>query len=404
MLNKRKKMKLSDTKLLMSGQIVSGILSIISVVLTARYTGPEIFGYCSVLVLILIVMMSFTDFGACSWASRELAAQTISVATYKSIMKSKSQLNLVWILFAPALFYLTPDKHKWAFVLLLYPLFLSRLNFIQLFLITFGQIKISVFLTVSERACWLTVIPLIYFQIDNSLVYALPLVLGLFVHNIVGSKFLESANSISGESVVFSQKEIAKKSRHFGVTGISGFLSNLDGFLVASLSSLSDSATYVLSQRFKSPLAVIFNSIAIRIKPLAAKKNLQLLKELYESDAKIIYLACVGMIFFSICISTFSTEIFGSSYTDLTWVIFFGTLSSIPFGVSLIFTNLLSGLGSEKFVARLHVFCLLVLLVGVGTCAHLFGSMAAVLVSFAVSVIQAVASGWKVAKDIRQIK
>lgn len=397
-------MKLSDTKLLMSGQLVSGILSMISVVLTARYTGPEIFGYCSILVLILMVMMSFTDFGACSWASRELAAQTISIATYKSIMKSKSQLNLVWMLFAPALFYLAPDRHKWAFVLLLYPFFLNRLNFIQQFLITFGQIKKSVFLSVLERVCWLTVIPLIYFQIDNSLVYALPLILGLFVHNIVGSKFLEIYNSISGESLIFSQKEIINNSRYFGITGISGVSSNLDVFIVASLSSLSDSATYVLSLRFRTPLAVIFASNAIRIKPLAAKKNLQLLKELYESDAKIIYSASVGILFFSICISAFSKEIFGSSYTDLTWAIFLGSLSSIPFGVSLIFTNLLSGLGSEKFVARLHVFCVLVLFVGVGICAHLFGSIAAVLVSFLVSVIQAVVSGLKVAKDIKRIK
>lgn len=78
-------MKFSDSMFVLIGQVVAGLMSLSAVIITARYVGPEIFGLCSVLIILLTFCMGITDFGACPWAARELAAQKMSILTFKDI-------------------------------------------------------------------------------------------------------------------------------------------------------------------------------------------------------------------------------------------------------------------------------------------------------------------------------
>jgi hypothetical protein len=95
------KLKLSDTKVIFLGQIGAGTLSLIATIFIARYTGPTIFGVCASIILVFSVILDAIDFGACSWASRELSKKSISLFQYHQIMKFKTRLALLPILFLP---------------------------------------------------------------------------------------------------------------------------------------------------------------------------------------------------------------------------------------------------------------------------------------------------------------
>ena len=79
-------MKFSDSMLILIGNVVAGLMSLFAVIITARYVGPDIFGLCSILIILLTLCMGFADFGACAWAApariKETAA-AIAVPTGK---------------------------------------------------------------------------------------------------------------------------------------------------------------------------------------------------------------------------------------------------------------------------------------------------------------------------------
>ena len=121
-------MKFSDSKLILIGQVVAGLASLSAVIITARYVGPEIFGFCSVLITLLILCMVITDFGACSWAARELAAQKMSIFTFKNVMYAKTRLNLFWLMSIPIFVLLVDSQFRWACMLFVYPFLWNRFS------------------------------------------------------------------------------------------------------------------------------------------------------------------------------------------------------------------------------------------------------------------------------------
>ena len=79
-------MKIGGSKQIFFGQLLASLFSLIAVAITAKYVGPEIFAFCSIAVTIQILFMSLVDFGACSWAARELASNNISDKIFIDIM------------------------------------------------------------------------------------------------------------------------------------------------------------------------------------------------------------------------------------------------------------------------------------------------------------------------------
>jgi O-antigen/teichoic acid export membrane protein len=65
---------------------------------------------------------------------------------------------------------------------------------------------------------------------------------------------------------------------------------------------------------------------------------------------------------------------------------FFGTLTAIPVGILLILTNILSGFGAEKFVARGTLVYVVLLFLMIGVFTHFYGSLGAVISVFMISV------------------
>jgi len=379
-------MKLSDSLLIVIGNVAAGLMSLFAVVITARYVGPDIFGFCSILIIILTFCMGFTDFGACAWAARELAAQKISALTFKSIMQTKTRLNLVWLISIPIFFLTVEAQFKWACMLFAYPFLWNRFNYNQQFLVATNQIKKSVSLIIVERMSWLTIIPLSALDVEKSLAFSVPILLGLAIHNFMGNKEFSNYK----DSKIFSKKYTSvglfRESRHFGLISISGSMTNLDGFIVASIGSLTESANYVLAQRLRNPLTIVFSAFATRVKPIAAKRDFKLVKAAVKGEAKFLTYGVLTNLIISILAYFYSDMVLGASFEGINLLMFFGTLTAIPVGILLILTNILSCFGAERFVARGTVVYVVLLFLVIGVSTHFYGSLGAVISVFMISL------------------
>ena len=101
----------SNSKPILIGQMLAGVFSLVAVSFTAKYVGPLIFGFCSILVLILNILITLLDYGACSWAARELASESMSIRTYTMIKNSKTKLFMLALLLSPGFLLLVPSEY-----------------------------------------------------------------------------------------------------------------------------------------------------------------------------------------------------------------------------------------------------------------------------------------------------
>lgn len=379
-------MKFSYSMLISIGNVVAGLMSLFAVIVTARYVGPDIFGFCSILIILLTLCMGFVDFGACAWAARELAAKKISVLTFKSIMQTKTRMNLVWLISIPFFFLLVETQFKWACMLFAYPFLWNGFNYSQQFLVSTNQIKKSISLILIERMSWLTIIPLSALDVEKSLAFSLPILLGLTIHNIIGNKLISSHKDTKIFFKKYTSAGLFRESRHFGFMSISGYMTNLDGFIVASIGSLTESANYVLAQRFKNPLTLVFSAFATRVKPIAAKRDFDLVKAAVKVEAKFLTLGFLANLIISILAYFYSEKILGASFEGINLLMFFGSLTAIPVGILLILTNILSYFGAEKFVARGTVVYVSLMFLNIGIFTHFYGSLGAVISVFMISL------------------
>jgi O-antigen/teichoic acid export membrane protein len=394
----------SNSPIILVGQIVAGVFSLLSVTLTARYAGSTIFGFCSIAILVSALAMTVIDFGAVSWSARELASGRISGKTYGQIMRMKSRVNLLLLLFIPIVF-LQLDSERYAVLCLaIYPFLWNRYNFIQQYLITTNQAVTSSILVVVERFCWLLIVPMQFFRMDRVLSCVLPIVFGLFVHYSIGNRFIPSEQPKSNVlDLKISQYSLFKKTRYFGFSSFSSAIANLDGVFVTIASSLTSAGGYLLAQRFRNPMMLVFSSIAIRIRPIASLGDTSLIRLAIRSDSKLLFIGISGNIAIAVVLFNTSGQLFGSSFENIQFVMLIGVLTSIPLGIASIVTSVLNSTGYEAFVSKNIVWQTFVTLLGVVTSTYFAGSLGAVSFTFMFAIMSCLVFYVKLAKVFKHI-
>ncbi len=367
----------NESRIIFASQIFAGVLSLLSVTLTAKYLGPEIFGACSVALSLLIVFMSFADFGGCSWAGRELASGSISDSEFLHIKKSKGKLMLLPMLTSPLVYFLLPNDYIWAILLCLYPLLWNNFNFVQQFLIAKRKYHHSAKLIVVDRMCWLLIIPFSTRNFDKVLSFTIPILSGLAVHALIGDRYLKSFSKSAEMNEPLTNKRIFDKSKNFGLISFFSVLSNLDGIIVASFAGILDSGSYILSQRFRNPMMLIFNSFSIRIRPIAARRDMKQIQEAFKQDTSFLSFGLIGNLFFGLIALSFHSKIFDSDFENLGIVMLFGALTSTCLGLALICSTILTSWGLDKQIARTSGVFSSTLLIGVAIGAFIGGSVGA---------------------------
>lgn len=375
-------MKLTESKIILLAQVLSGILSFTAVSLTASYVGASNFAFCSIALLLVNLGTFLIDFGSCSWAARELASDSMTSHTYELIMNSKSKLNIGFITLVPLSASYLPVENRYVLILVIYPLLSNRNNFIQHYLVAKNRIALASLLMVSDRLCWLVIIPLMRFKFDKTLSFCLPIIMGLSIYNFFGSKILQKDSRADRTSIKYSQIKLFKMSRHFGLSGLSGLSNLIDGFFVAMFTSASESGKYLLAQRYRNPSSIIFSSVAIRLRSLAASQDRHILTQALLAERGVLTFGVVTNCIFACFLNFFSERILGQSFQKIGIIMFVGTLSAIPYGINLLCSALLNSLGKEKSVSILNITISIFLFTSMGFASHFEGAIGGVLTYF----------------------
>ena len=147
--------------------------------------------------------------------------------------------------------------------------------------------------------------------------------------------------------------------------------------MVAFLAGIADSASYLLSQRFRNPLMLVFNSFSVRVRSLAATRDIIALKKTFRQEAYFLAVGCGINLLFGLSVLIKHKEIFGPEFRNLGIVMLLGALTSTWMGVMLICSTVLSGFGFEQSVSKINGVFSLFLFIGVAFGAYLGGSLGA---------------------------
>jgi len=393
----------NNSKTVLFGQLLAGVFSLVGVSFSAKYVGPLIFGFCSIFVLIMNFTVTFLDYGACSWAARELASDSISVKTYNTIKKTKTKLFLLVLVLAPGYLILAPSEYRYAILLLLYPALSNRSNFNQQYLLVKGLVGKSVFLVVVERLCWLLIFPCSFINLNKVLAFTLPIIVGLIVQSILFHLVIDQPSPDLESEIFISNRDLFTNSKYFGRIGATGVLSNFDGMFLSALTSLEDSSSYLLAQRFRNPFAIVFTSIAMRLRPIASSRNRLRIIHALRADSKLVALASLVNLLISITFLFYSDKFFGQDFKLVNVVLFVGSLTSFPLGVYFLAVALLSALGKEKYTARVSLSYSVCTLLGVlGGSIH-FGILGAVFSVFMIISVHAIVLALKLYEELRDL-
>jgi O-antigen/teichoic acid export membrane protein len=339
------------------GQLISSALSLLSTIIMARYCGPQIFALCVVFILIFNFLQAALDFGCCSWASRELAASRLTSVDFLKIRNSKFFLSLVFFVTIPMIDSKLLGENFFSSILFpLYPILWQQTNYLQQYLITKGKFSYAVSLQILERACWLLVFPISLNGGPKSISFIAPIIIGLFLHVILGEVILRrDLRNVSEDSVLPLPKPLLlfHKSKSFGMISTLSNIANLDSLLVAKFGSLETSAQYSLSVRFRNPLTLIFQAIATQLRPVAATMDKLRIRTVFLETRNLLILGSVAVFMFAVFALIFGNQVFGEEYLEINRVLFFGIISAIPQGLILVCTAFLAGTGNESKVIRI---------------------------------------------------
>ena len=373
---------MDDTRRLFGAQIVSATISLVTTVVVARYVGAEAFGFCASMILIASVVLDVFDFGTCSWASRELAANKLSPVQYLKIMQRKLRFTLSLILLTPILLYIVPQTYSMSFLFVFYPVLWLQTNYVQNYLIVRSRISSAIALQLIERSTWLLYIPASFFSVEKITSYVLPILLGLAIHGFFGMMIIFNDVKkihIDKDTDSIIMKSGYKTTKNFGTVSIVSDIGNLDGVLVAQLSSLAEAGNYNLAVRFRNPSLMSFQAFATRMRPIAATRKKSEIKKLFKDNFRFNLAGVLSILLIAILCLFSNDIIFGDSFVAVNIILAITVLSAIPTGISVICGSFLNSVGSDSFVAKSTIIYTVTGLMGTGISAFYSGSLGAVL-------------------------
>ena len=260
----------------------------------------------------------------------------------------------------------------------MYPALWVRTNYIQQFLLVQNRLQTMLKLQIIERSMWLLIIPFKLFAFDKWAAYILPILGGLVVHALLGYHYINPYN-VKNEIFPNIHRGLITKTRHIGLISVISDALNLDTVIVARLTSIDSAASYSLSQKFRGPLLLGFNSFATRLRPIAATGKRGLIGTLFRQERKFLFLnyliLVVSIIFFFI----FGNYVFGFQFPHINLILSTGVIVAIPNSLSVISSSFLIAIGFEKEVFRSFFVWVPMTLATVGVTSYFLGAIAAVV-------------------------
>lgn len=372
---------ITDTKLILFTQLVNAALALVFTLAVAKYGLASEFGFCAITIFVLSVFLDIVDFGACSMYSRELASRKIGERQYFAVMNRKTLILLVWMPAVVSTIVYANQEIKAGMLFALYPLFWNRQNYLQQYLVTKGFIHSSLGLQLADRLCWLCVLPLVFLDFTYIYVYMIPILAGLVFHNVVGTVVVKQ-NNVPWSDLLTLRISRVSDTRHFGILSIMSDLANMDIAVVARFADSAGAGTYTLSQRFRTPIVMVFQSIVTQLKPITAAREGSRIRQLFRSELPLLISGIVVLFIGAIFSRIYAEDIFGTSYEQIDVILPIGILIGVPSGAVAIFSAFLASAGHERRVSVLTASWVLLMLCSLALCTSRFGVQGAILTMF----------------------
>ena len=167
-------------------------------------------------------------------------------------------------------------------------------------------------------------------------------------------------------------------------------LANMDIAVVARYADSAGAGTYTLSQRFRTPITMVFQSIVTQLKPITAARESSQIRQLFRSEFPLL-LSGVALLFIAALISRiYAVDIFGTSYESIEVVLPVGILIGVPSGAVAITSAFLASAGHERRVSILTSSWVFLMLSCLAVFTSMFGVLGAIFTLFALHVALAV--------------
>ncbi len=345
----------SRTKLLIIGQSASATMTLMATFITAKYCKSDIYGFCVILLFLGNLVGDVIDFGKCSWSTRELAANRMSLVSILRKLHRQGLFALSSLILCPLLVVFSPTDGLSILLACLLPFFWLRVTYIQQLLITMSHIEISIALLLAEKSAWLITLPMFIYFGDEIALFFTPILIGQAIHSLVGLRILRRMSQEMKMPV--TDEEWDKRSIHeFGKQSLITDLSGLDNLIIGTFSSLGNSASYSLSTRVRNPLLLGVSALNSVLRPHFSRKDLVNAKKIFISESYLIsinVLCVIGLALFAF----FSVDsLFKGDYPNINIGMTLGILSILPHIPLSLMANFLQSTGSESYVKRFSLY------------------------------------------------
>ena len=341
--------RFSEGTALLIGRILVGLCSGVSLIITARYVGSEIFARFGVIMIFLNILMDILDFGSGSMSSRQLASKQITASQFFCRMKVKSLFLFFVITSAIPLFLVLSISKIEIFFLITYSILWIQVNYIQSYLLVVEKYLYSFLLLLLERCLWLSVILFAFFQISKEASFVIPLILGLLCHVLFGYKILKIPHHSRSELLLVFKEFYS--SRSYAMGSITTDFATFDSNLVVYATNAASGGSYVLGQRFKNQLIMGYVAFATRIRNSFAMRDRSELVAVLEKEKHLVYLNTLGILFLLPISFNYADNVFGPSYPNINLILTLIFANTILSGLTFILFEILTFAGFVRELA-----------------------------------------------------
>ena len=353
----------------------------------AKLTGPSIFGFISISIVLAGIFLDVIDYGASSFLSRELSAGRIDRITYW--FGAYQKIGLVSFfslcLTIPVFFYM--DRDFFSLLIGIYPVLWLQMSYIQHYLLATENFDWSQILQIIEKTCAVSLLIILGHDVSTKTIAFLPLIVGLSVHCVVGYFLARPIINISyiKQESIWNVFGLFKKSRYFGRTSVLTDVVNLDSSIIAISLTLSEAGSYSIMQKLRNPLTLGFQSFSTRIRPTVAKGSYRDIRAVFIKDQKFLFYNIVLIITIAVFFITYASEILGESFPELNLVLFLGTLTAIPSSFSAIFSSFLVASGLDSLNSRIIVLFVPIVLISIILSSQFLGLIGVTILLFIIN-------------------
>ena len=370
---------------LIVSQMTRGMVALVVFSFFARHSSPQEFAYATILLASISVLADFVDFGGCAHGTRELSANRINKSFFFAQLQSRNNLLLPLGLLLFLIIYVANGSSVLG-LLAAANLYLSGTSsYVQSYLVASNLIQKLSLLQISERFCWLIMIPLYLFGIPSKNSFMISIFIGQSVYLLFCLISVDIPMRYLGIGKSFEYKRLRSKS--FGVQSIISDLTILDSLIVAMCAEGSSGGVYSYAQKFRSPLALGFNAISQEIRSLSASDLKVEIDVLRKKSSKFMKLMILGIIFLSALSLFFANSFISPEYLNLNLVLSLSLLTTIFVGLISIQQTVLSTLGYEVIVAKVTTVSSIVLLCTVAVGGYFAGAVGAAFGCLIINVL-----------------